>query len=82
MNNMAQQDEYQTISSVLTCRKNELLASWIRNILDLPGNRTLKLMAEHQLQQQAGELLDTLLEAFGSGNYMDINAPEYKMKHF
>ncbi|MBF0371352.1 MAG: response regulator [Magnetococcales bacterium] len=74
---MTQKEEGRTLADVLNGGKDELLASWIRNILGLPGNRTLKLMTELQLRGQAGELLDALLDAFRSENHEDIHTPEY-----
>ena len=72
-------DSERTLSAVLTERKTALLEAWMRNILTLPGNRTLSLMTERQLRGQAGELLDALLAAFKSGNLEDIQTPEYRV---
>lgn len=71
-------DKGRTLSTVLTGRQDALLAAWIKNILDLPGNRTLSLMTESQLRDQTRELLESLLDAFKSGNYKDIHTPEYE----
>ncbi len=54
------------------------MKAWMQNIFALPGNRTLELMGETELQKQTEDMFALTLKAFASENYEDINQPEYQ----
>jgi len=69
--------EFMTVSEIITAREDEILATWMANILALPGARTLELMTERQLRTQTAELLRALVVAFASEEYVNIERPEF-----
>ncbi|MBF0444754.1 MAG: response regulator [Magnetococcales bacterium] len=67
-----------TLYTALIDRKEELLETWMHNILSLSDSQTLSLMSKEQVKSQAEEFLDALLHGFCSGNYVDIQGSEYR----
>lgn len=78
MLNQAPPNHNADLSALLIRRKEVLLETWINNILELPGNRTLTLMTEAALRRQAESLLESLLAAFGSDGDEEIHTPAYR----
>lgn len=66
-----------TVAEIMAARQNELLETWPKKIITLAGTRTLELMTEAQLRQQTSELLQTLITAFSSELYDDLERPEF-----
>ncbi|ETW98320.1 MAG: hypothetical protein ETSY1_19300 [Candidatus Entotheonella factor] len=73
----APSDNHRDIADLMTVKQRDLLKTWMDNITSLPGSRTLEFMTEDQLLQQTTNLLQTLTEAFRSGNLEDVTSPEY-----
>jgi len=66
-----------TTAEVLTGREKEILESWLKKILALPGTRTPELMSEEDLRRQTTKLLRELAKAFRSEEYEDMEKPEF-----
>lgn len=69
--------EVMTVAEIITAKEEELLESWMANIIALPGTRVLELMTEAQLRTQTTELLRALAIAFSSEIYDDVTQPEF-----
>lgn len=69
--------ETRSVAHLLTARQKEVLATWMENIKTLAGTRTMKLMTEEQLLAQTTALLQTLVTAFESEIYDNIEAPAF-----
>jgi rsbT co-antagonist protein RsbR len=67
-----------TIAEIMKNNQTEILKVWKQNILALPGNRTLELMGDTELQKQTEQMFALTVKAFASENYEDIKNPEYQ----
>ncbi|NIA13618.1 MAG: STAS domain-containing protein [Nitrospiraceae bacterium] len=65
------------MAEILVARQDEVLSDWMENVKALGGTRTLELMSEEQLRAQAEDLLAALTTAFGAGQYIDVETPEF-----
>lgn len=66
-----------SVAEIMAARENELLETWMENVVRATGNRALELTSEEQLRRQTTELLRTLTVAFGSEDCEDITRPEF-----
>jgi rsbT co-antagonist protein RsbR len=66
-----------TVAEIVVEKQDDLLESWVENILSLIGPRTLELMTETQLRQQMTDLVQAITQALRSENYEDIEQPEH-----
>jgi rsbT co-antagonist protein RsbR len=70
--------EIRSVSQIMTARQEEILKTWMENIKKLAGTRTMDLMTEEQLRVQTTELLQTLVVAFESEVYDNIEIPAFR----
>lgn len=63
--------------NVLSKRKKEVLQSWINTQIEDPTLRE-DLMANEDMHAESEELLNSFINAIKSGNYQDIDTPEYR----
>lgn len=70
--------ETRSVSQIMTTRQKEILSTWLENIKTLGGTRTMEIMTEEQLRVQTTELLQSLITAFESEVYDDIEIPAFR----
>ncbi|MBF0448030.1 MAG: STAS domain-containing protein [Magnetococcales bacterium] len=70
--------ESKITSVMMRDRQDEVLEVWIRNIKGLQGNRTLILMTEKELRQEAGNLLGALSGVFSLKDHLDMEQIGYE----
>ena len=56
-----------SVAGIMRARQDEVLASWIDNIISLSGTRVLELMTEAELRKETTDLLATLMAAAEDG---------------
>ncbi len=66
-----------SIAGIMIARQDELLETWIENIMALAGTRMLELMTRQQLRTQITGLLQALTAAFSGKADDDIERPEF-----
>ena len=70
--------ETKSVAQIMTSRQDKILTTWLGNIKTLAGTRTMELMTEEQLRLQTTELLKTLITAFESEIYNNIEIPAFR----
>ena len=66
-----------SVAGIMRAKQDEVLATWIDNIISLSGTRVLELMTEAELRKETTDLLETLIAAFSAEQYEDIEQPEF-----
>ena len=66
-----------TAGQVVVARETQLLETWLGNIREVAGSRTLDLMTEEQLRTQSADLLRLLAATLDLEQYDDISRPEF-----
>ena len=66
-----------SVAGIMRAKQDEVLATWIDNIISLPGTRVLEMMTEAELRKETTDLLETLMAAFSAEQYEDIEQPEF-----
>lgn len=64
-------------AQLLQKKKKQVLEAWMQNQITDAGLRD-DLMSNDELRRQSVELLDELVKAMATGNFTDIEAPEYE----
>lgn len=69
--------EVRTIAELLEARQSDLLETWLKNITEIPGARTLELMTDQEIRDQTTKLLRNLITAFSGEEYEDVTDPAF-----
>ena len=67
-----------SISQVINKNRIEISKIWVAHLMSVPGNRMGEVMSQRELMKQANELLDKLIPALKTENYVAIDDPDYE----
>ncbi len=69
-------DTSSRIPELVKNNENEILARWVERLLASPSHRP-GLLPEHELRRDAAEFLEALRYAVQTGNFRDIDGPDW-----